>query len=177
MNDSLFGAFCQFTQHFLGSRSILSHGTSRIHGFEFANQGVLGIWEGLRPLPRNPSLDRAPTHEPQQSYEIEASFLSLPDEDPDGYRTPNRRRRRRSFRRSHSPTDQLHGDFAAAVHTLNIRRGYDRASVAKISASTLKLAQRRFCLSLCGWNQGEDELLKATTKCVTTVACHNRLFT
>ena len=127
---------------------------------------MLGIWEGLQPIPHTPSLEHDPALEPQQSHEVDTSLLSLPDEDGDGYRTPGRRRRRRSLRRSHSPIDQLHGDFAAAVHTLNIRRGYDRASVAKIPIPTSRLAQRRFCLSLCGWNQGDDELLRATAKCV-----------
>ena len=125
----------------------------------------MGIWEGLQPVPRTPSLERDPTLELQQSLEVESSLLSLPDDDGDGYRTPGRRRRRRSLRRSHSPVDQLHGDFAAAVHTLNIRRGYDRSSVAKISISTQRLAQRRFCLSLCGWNQGDEELLREVTRC------------
>ncbi|KAF8493614.1 hypothetical protein JB92DRAFT_2998338 [Gautieria morchelliformis] len=145
------------------SRNLLSQGASRIHGFEFANQGVLGIWEGLQPVARTPSLERNQNVEPPQVHEGN-TLLSLPDEDADGYRTPNRRRRRRSLRRSHSPLDQLHGDFSAAVHALNIRRGYDRASVAKISVSTSRLAQRRFCLSLCGWNQGDDELLRAVAR-------------
>jgi SEA/GATOR complex protein SEA4/MIOS len=152
----------------LGSRSFLSFGTSRVHGFEFANQGVLGIWEGLQPLPRTPSLDHGSDTEPPPPREVETTLLVFTDEDGDGYRTPGRRRRRRSLRRSHSPADQLHGDFAAAVHTLNLRRGYDRTSIAKISASTSRLAQRRFCLSLCGWNQGDDELLRATTRCVAS---------
>jgi len=148
------------------SKHLLSYEASRIHGFDFANQGVLGIWEGLQPTPRTPSLERDPTIEQPQSHDVEFSLLSLPHDDTDGYRTPGRQRRRRSLRRSHSPADQLHGDFAAAVHTLNIRRGYDRASVAKISAPTSKLAQRRLCLTLCGWNQGDDELLRATTRSV-----------
>jgi hypothetical protein len=98
------------------------------------------------------------------NLEIETSMLTLPDDEGDGYRS--RHKFRRSSRRNQSPSDQLHGDFAAAVHTLNIRRGYDRASVARISASTSKTAQRRFCLTLCGWNQGDDELMRATSRYV-----------
>jgi len=145
------------------SKYLLSYGTSRIHGFDFANQGVLGIWEGFQPASRTTSLERDLRIEQPTGRDVEPSLLSLPEERA-GYSTPGRQRRRRSLRRNHSPADQLHGDFAAAVHILNNRRGYDRASVTKISAPTSRLAQRRFCLTLCGWNQGDDELLRATTR-------------
>ncbi|KAF8530402.1 hypothetical protein BU17DRAFT_36281 [Hysterangium stoloniferum] len=144
------------------SRTVLSSGPSQIHGYEFANQGVLGIWEGFPPATRAPSVEPDPKFEALR-HEIETSLLALRDGEGDGYRTPSRHKSHRSVRRNQSPADQLHGDFAAAVHTLNTRRGYDRATVAKIPASTSKTAQRRFCLTLCGWNQGDEELIRVAS--------------
>lgn len=166
-----------YSSPILDSKHLLSYGGSRIHGFDFANQGVLGIWEGFQPVSRTTSSERDLGIGHPMGRNVQPSLLALPDSE--GYGTVGRHRRKRSLRRSHSPADQLHGDFVAAVHTLNNRRGYDRASVTKISAPTSKLAQRRFCLTLCGWNQGDDELLRATGRCVHSYSSsdHVAIFT
>src|SRR5947209_5190328 len=102
-----------------GSRHILA-GNSRVHGFEFANQGVLGIWEGFSPLARPSSVERDSDLESARADL--ANLFVHEQEDEDGYRTPGRpsHRSRRSLRRNQSPNDQLLGDFAAAVHALNL---------------------------------------------------------
>ncbi|KIJ49393.1 hypothetical protein M422DRAFT_777349 [Sphaerobolus stellatus SS14] len=143
------------------SRHILA-GNSRVHGFEFANQGVLGIWEGFTPMARPSSVERDSDFE---SARADLANLFVHDEDEEGYRTPGRHNHRnRRLRRTQSPSDQSLGDFAAAVHALNLRRGYDRTVVARVAVASNKLAQRRFCLTLCGWNYGDDELMRAAAR-------------
>jgi len=87
----------------------------------------------------------------------------------DGYRTPRRTRGGRRMRRNESPADGALGDFAAAVHALNLRKsggagGSGYGGVARVAAHTGKIAQRRFCLTLCGWNYGDEELMRAATR-------------
>ncbi|TFK24770.1 hypothetical protein FA15DRAFT_618942 [Coprinopsis marcescibilis] len=142
------------------SRELLCNPTPRLHGFDFAFQGLAGIWEGLQPSsPQAPpnSVDDTPiavqrsllldvpgslpTHHSQQSSSAGGVGTS---------------------RRSHSPADDLYGNWNAVLAVLIERRGVDKTSW-KPSLPTTKLAQRQLALQLCGWSL-RDEELKAAVK-------------
>ncbi|KAJ7762788.1 hypothetical protein DFH07DRAFT_404320 [Mycena maculata] len=115
--------------------------TPRLHGYDFSHQGIMGIWEGFPPLNGEP--DPAATAQP-----VHRDLLGILDD------TPSRSR----SRRSHSPADDLHGNFHAALSALALRGG-DKPSVWKFHAvSTSKALQRQVALQLCGWSLREDDL-------------------
>ncbi|KAJ7499365.1 hypothetical protein FB451DRAFT_1118430 [Mycena latifolia] len=123
--------------------------TPRLHGYDFSHQGIMGIWEGFAPLDATP--------------QVETSLLLDPATPPahrdlldvrDGTRSRSR------SRRSHSPADDLHGNFHAALSVLALRTGDKSSSSAwKFPAvSTSKALQRQVALQLCGWSLKEDDL-------------------
>ncbi|KAF9462363.1 hypothetical protein BDZ94DRAFT_738933 [Collybia nuda] len=111
--------------------------SSILHGYDFAYQGLQGIWEGLQPLP-NPNLQ--PESGPPNPYL-----------DPPAYY-----HERRSSRHNNTSTDDAYGNFQAALSTLAARRPGDRSW--KPSVSTTKVIQRQIALQLCGWSLRDEEL-------------------
>ncbi|KAJ7667588.1 hypothetical protein DFH06DRAFT_1182943 [Mycena polygramma] len=115
--------------------------TPRLHGYDFSHQGILGIWEGFPPLSTTgETSDPAPP--PHRD------LLDILDG-----------RSRSRSRRSHSPADDLHGNFHAALNALALRSG-DKSSAWKFpSVSSSKILQRQVALQLCGWSLREEDLL------------------
>ncbi|KAJ7477171.1 hypothetical protein B0H11DRAFT_2234647 [Mycena galericulata] len=123
--------------------------TPRLHGYDFSHQGIMGIWEGFPPLalgvPHGEPSILDPTAPP-----IHRDLLDVRD----GTRSRSR------SRRSHSPADDLHGNFHAALTVLALRSGDKPSSSAwKFHAvSTAKALQRQVALQLCGWSLREEDL-------------------
>lgn len=140
--------------HLPDSRELLCSPTPRIHGYDFSYQGLIGIWEGFQPCSpphSNPtSVDDTPT------VVNRSLLLDIP-----GSATSHERQG--SSRRSHSPADDLHGNWAAALTTIAERRGVDR-SLWKPPVPTTKLVQRQVALQLCGWSLKDEELKTAVKR-------------
>ncbi|KAJ7595018.1 hypothetical protein C8J56DRAFT_928212 [Mycena floridula] len=117
------------------SKNFLSNPTSKVHGYEFSYVGLMDIWEGLQPSMVAESED---TH---------VDLLEPPRVSQE---------RHGNIRRSRSPADDLHGDFHAALRSLNTRRGMDRHAW-KPNVATKKLLERQIALQLVGWSFKDDE--------------------
>lgn len=135
---------------FLDSREIACTPTSRINGYDFSNQGLMGIWEGFEALPQ-PSEPRD-TSLPSDSYltppafdSSSASALGLPSA------------------LSRSFEDVSYGDFNVAINVILSRQGIEKQSWSP-ALRTNKLSQRELALQLCGWYLRGDELSDAIKK-------------
>ncbi|KAJ6627385.1 hypothetical protein B0H10DRAFT_2161088 [Mycena sp. CBHHK59/15] len=116
--------------------------TPRLHGYDFSHQGIMGIWEGLVPVTKG-----------------EPPLLPDPVAFPPVHKDLLDARSRSRSRRSHSPADDLHGNFQAALAVLALRSG-DKSSASRFPAvSSAKPLQRQVALQLCGWSLREDELM------------------
>ncbi|KAJ7087262.1 hypothetical protein B0H15DRAFT_843273 [Mycena belliarum] len=122
--------------------------TPRLHGYDFSYQGIMGIWEGFTALNATPQPGPSVSLEPASS----SGHRDLLD-------VRNGRSRSRS-RRSHSPADDLHGNFHAALSALAVRTGdKSAASTWRFPAvSTAKPLHRQVALQLCGWSLKEEDL-------------------
>ncbi|KAJ7163782.1 hypothetical protein C8R43DRAFT_988631 [Mycena crocata] len=122
--------------------------TPRLHGYDFSHQGILSIWEGFAPL------DVAtPRGEP--SMLLDAGTVPTVHRDLLDVRDDARSRSR--SRRSHSPADDLHGNFHAALAALALRSG-DKSAWKFLAVSSSKTLQRQVALQLCGWSLKEADL-------------------
>ncbi|KAJ7179577.1 hypothetical protein C8R46DRAFT_1074139 [Mycena filopes] len=121
--------------------------TPRMHGYDFSHQGILGIWEGFAPL-----AVVTPHAEPQILPEIHAPPIHR-----DRLDIRDGRSRSRS-RRSHSPADDLHGNFHAALSALALRGGDKTSGWNFPAVSSAKILQRQVALQLCGWSLKEEDL-------------------
>ncbi|RDB16246.1 SEH-associated protein 4 [Hypsizygus marmoreus] len=121
------------------SHEYLSVPKSVIHGFDFAYQGLLGIWEGFPPLPAAQQPDPGP-------------YLDTPP-----YPPPYDRRN--GSRYPLTSQDEVLGNFQAALAALAGRRTGDRPW--KPTVATAKGLQRQIALQLCGWSLREEELASA----------------
>lgn len=147
---------------FTDSRELVCSPTSRLHGYEFSNQGLLGLWEGFAPLPQVPEtqsfgvLDGILTIPTTSSVDASLSPLST-----SAVLDPLTRMRQ-------LPDDFAYGDFTSAVAALCARRtGSERPWRAHVR--TNKLEQRQFALYLCEWGIGEEELnhtIRKQVRCV-----------
>ncbi|KAK7061340.1 zinc-ribbon-16 domain-containing protein [Favolaschia claudopus] len=119
--------------------------TPRLHGYDFSHQGIMGIWEGFPPVVAPGDSQALP----------EAGAVAPTHRDLLGIRDGRSRSR---SRRSHSPADDLHGNFHAALTALTLRSG-DRTSTWKFhSVTSNKFLQRQVALQLCGWSLKEEDL-------------------
>ncbi|KAH7928941.1 hypothetical protein BV22DRAFT_1030156 [Leucogyrophana mollusca] len=123
--------------------------TPRLHGYDFSNQGLIGIWESFPPISQLPetgshTLSGAVSPSSQAlSFDSSQSISSLSMLNNS---IPNR-----------SVEDPSHGDFRAAVLAINSRHETER-SPWKPSIYTNRLEQRQLALQLCGWSLKEDDL-------------------
>lgn len=149
----------------LHSHELLSLPTPRLHGYDLSYQGLQGIWDGIPPM----AIQSQPLlAEDTPVAGLRPLLLDLP---PPGFSSHpsyssssgNVLQERQTPRRSHSPVDDLHGNWQAALATLASRRSADRSSW-KPTVATAKLVQRQIALQLCGWSLREDELKAAIKK-------------
>ncbi|KAF7424357.1 hypothetical protein PC9H_009664 [Pleurotus ostreatus] len=116
------------------SREILCTPTARVGNHDFTYEGLLGIWEGFRPMSNQPT-------EPSTAEDL----LGAP-----GSRS----------RRSRSPNGRTLSAFHTALTELAARRNVHHSDW-KPTISTSKLLQRQIALDLCGWSLKQDDLSKA----------------
>ncbi|KAG1739334.1 hypothetical protein EDB19DRAFT_1828902 [Suillus lakei] len=137
------------------SRELVCSPTSRLHGYEFSNQGLSGLWEGFAPLPQVPESSAS-------SFSVLDGLLTIPQISPgDSSLSPLSTPAVLDplTRMRQQPDDLAYGDFTAAVAALCARRtsGSERPWRPPVR-NTEKLEQRQFALHLCGWGVGEEEM-------------------
>lgn len=135
---------------FPDSREIACIPTSRVHGYDFSNQGLMGIWEGFQALPQS--------SESRNSASLPNLRLAPPALDSSSGST---RGLPSTF--SQSFEDLSYGDFNAAITAILSRQGIEKTSWSP-ALRTNKSAQRELSLQLCGWYLGGDELSDAVKK-------------
>ncbi len=124
-----------------------------LNGFNFANQGIQGIWEGFQ----STIADAPPSNSPR----------GLPLLEPlaavEGVKTISRSQSRRGRNRTDVPSD-----FAAALLLLSAYHKTDTATLEssdwKPTVPTTKLTQRQFALQLCGWSLKNEDISAVINK-------------
>ncbi|TBU61554.1 hypothetical protein BD310DRAFT_872921 [Dichomitus squalens] len=133
-----------------------------IEGYNFAYQGLIGIWEGFRPIRPSPPSGQPTPRMPARSALFDGPSAS-PLLIPSSLELPPRpSSKHTSRRRNQVPTSSLPEDFLNAIDELNMRSG--SSETWKPSVSTARLSQRRFALQLCGWSLAQDDLARAIQK-------------
>ncbi|EGO25930.1 hypothetical protein SERLADRAFT_415303 [Serpula lacrymans var. lacrymans S7.9] len=135
------------------SRDILSTPTSRLHGYEFSHQGLLGIWEGFPPVPQHQVSVSAPTF---TSFHTSPSRLGLENSQSSLLSVLTGL----SEKQTYGSEIVVQSDFQSAIADLCTRREIDKTSW-KPTVSTNKLEQRQLALQLCGWSLREEDLALA----------------
>ncbi|KAH9948641.1 hypothetical protein B0H21DRAFT_732415 [Amylocystis lapponica] len=136
------------------AQQLLALPNSRLEGYNFANHGLQGIWDGLRAVPQPPPASTPRMTERNTLFDTPTMTTNaLP---PEPHATPIARH---NSRRSQVTTAAMSEDFLAAIATLNERSGAQL--VWRPSAHTIRLSQRQLALQLCGWSLAEDDLALA----------------
>jgi hypothetical protein len=108
----------------------------------------MGIWEGFSPVNVTPHVEPSLLLDPVTT----PAHRDLLDVREDAHS-------RSRSRRSHSPADDLHGNFHAALLALALRSGDKSSSTWKFPAvSTSRALQRQVALQLCGWSLKDEDL-------------------
>ncbi|KAI0041298.1 hypothetical protein FA95DRAFT_1526764 [Auriscalpium vulgare] len=131
------------------SRRMLAGPASRFNGYNFSNQGLLGIWEGFPSSIPNPAPSAVPSPIPR-------GLLLDPSTAVDASQDLSRSRSRRG-----RPRTEVLTEFASAILMLGAYRQLDVALDAtgwKPGVPTAKLIQRRFALHLCGWYSKDEDV-------------------
>ncbi|KAI6037567.1 hypothetical protein EDC04DRAFT_2702091 [Pisolithus marmoratus] len=146
----------------LHSRGLLCFPTSRIHGYDFSNQGLQGIWDGFPAPPRaaaarNKSTISLPAELHSTSFETTAA-----DTNSSGTPSPT------DFPgllgvSSQTTEDVFYGDFDGAVGLLLSRQNPARLPLSP-SLRTKKTKRRQFALQLCGWSLADEDLSSVIQK-------------
>lgn len=127
------------------ARQMLEGPAIRLNGYNFANQGLRGIWEGFLPSIAN----IVPSGSPQAGL-LEPLVV-------EGVQSISRSQSRRGKSRTDMPSD-----FAAALLLLSAYHKTDAAALEsadwKPTVSTAMLTQRRFALQLCGWSLKNEDI-------------------
>ena len=136
------------------SKHLLTFGSSKVHGIDFSYQGILGIWEGLEastPHEMASLLDSLDLASPSESSQNISKELG-PTVDVNASLRP-----RPSAKHSQRLGDGFHGNYSAALNTLNSRTNSDKTSW-KPTVHTEKPQQRKLALALCDWRVDADEI-------------------
>lgn len=142
------------TTPLLDSLQILNFGGSRLHGFDFAYQGVEGLWGGLEPFSSRDldsqleGLDLAGTlsgsplvqGELSPGLDISSSIASP------------------FFSSRGSPSD-FQGNYAAALNILIANADADK-NIWKPTVHSVRMPHRRLALALINFRIDEEELAK-----------------
>ncbi|KAI0699871.1 hypothetical protein C8T65DRAFT_742322 [Cerioporus squamosus] len=134
-----------------------------IEGYNFAYQGLSGIWEGFKPVRPSPPSGQPTPRLPMRSTLFDGPTAS-PLLAPLSLEVPPHRSssKHTGRKRSQAPASNLPEDFLAAIEELNARSGNTESAAAwKPSVATGRLSQRRFALQLCGWSLAQDDLARA----------------
>ena len=141
--------------------------TSRLYGYDFSYQGLLGIWEGFNPSSASVHMQHFSEGTPIPGQR--SLLLDLPVGQVQHSRAGStgsgghESQKNASSHRSHSPADDLlFGSWSAALHSLAARRR-DHSSW-KPTVPTDKLVQRQIALQVCGWSVREEELSAAVKR-------------
>ncbi|KAF8134417.1 hypothetical protein EV363DRAFT_1562004 [Boletus edulis] len=129
------------------SREITCTPTSRIHGYDFSNQGLMGVWEGFQALPQlsKPRGSVSLLTDLRPAFDPGSASSSLPT----------------AF--SQSFEDLSYGDFNAAITAILSRQGVEKTYWSP-AIRTNKSAQRELALQMCRWYLKGDELSDAIKK-------------
>ncbi|KAI9507918.1 hypothetical protein F5148DRAFT_1276009 [Russula earlei] len=132
------------------ARRMLEGPAIRLNGYNFANQGILGIWEGFD--------SSIPEAAPSNSFLLDPLVV-------EGISSMSRTQSRRG---KHSVV--VPSDFTAALLLLSAS-AYHKTDAAtlestewKPTVSTAKLVQRRFALQLCGWSLKNEDISAVINK-------------
>ncbi|KAI0630074.1 hypothetical protein C8Q77DRAFT_1219729 [Trametes polyzona] len=144
------------------TQRLLSFPTPLVEGYNFAYQGLLGIWEGFRATRIHP-----PSNQPTPRMLGRSTLFDGPAASPKlaplSLEVPHRSSSKHSAgrKRSRPPTTALPEDFILAIEELNERSGSSESVASwRPSVETARLAQRRFALQLCGRSLAHDDLAR-----------------
>lgn len=134
------------------ARRLLEVPAVHLNGYNFANQGIQGIWEGfLSSIP-----EAAPSNSPGAVALLEPLVV-------EGVQSISRSQSRRGRNRADLPSD-----FAAALLLLSAYHKTDAVALEssdwKPTVSTTKLTQRQFALQLCGWSLKNEDISAVINK-------------
>jgi hypothetical protein len=172
------------------TQQLLGTPEAKTLGFDFALQGLIGIWEGLpflgpAPTPNayTPSpLPASASASPLMSQRIlvdgeslnltpSPSLLSFPSAHPPHRSSSLQGRRNKPPRRAISPSGATYGNYQDAVIAILTRQplaGHEKEKHTpawRPAVRTDKMAQRRLALALSGWNAGQENPSLSTKKC------------
>ena len=137
------------------SKHLLTFGSSKVHGIDFSYQGILGIWEGLEastPYEMASLLESLDLASPPEA--TQSSKELGPSVDVNASLRP-----RPSARQTQRIADGFHGNYSAALNTLNSRSNLEKTSW-KPTVHTEKAQQRKLALALCDWRVDQDEITR-----------------
>lgn len=146
----------------LHSRDLLCYPASRVHGYDFSNQGLQGIWNGF------PALPRVAAAKTKSTISLPAELLSTSFEttttDANSSGTPSPTDIPGLLGTSpQSAEDVFYGDFDAAVGLLLSQQNPMRLPSSP-SCRTKRAKQRQFAIQLCGWSLADEDLSSAIKK-------------
>jgi WD repeat-containing protein mio len=136
------------------SRRMLEGPSVRLNGYNFANQGIQGIWEGFPPS--------IPEAVPSSSPPPAAPGPLLDPLVVEGIQSISRSQSRRGGQRTEASSN-----FVAALLLLS---AYHEGAATLESADwkptvpTAKLIQRQFALQLCGWSLKNEDISTVINK-------------
>lgn len=144
------------TDNLIDSKHLLTFGSSKVHGIDFSYQGILGIWEGLEastPYEMASLLDSLDLASPPEASQA-SKELSLSIDVTASLRP------RPSARQTQRMGDGFHGNYSAALNTLNSRSNGEKTSW-KPTVHSEKTQQRKLALALCDWKVDQDEIARS----------------
>jgi WD repeat-containing protein mio len=137
------------------SRRMLEGPSVRLNGFNFANQGIQGIWEGFPPS--------IPEAVPSSSPPPPAPGPLLDPLVVEGIQSISRSQSRRGGQRT-----EVSSNFVAALLLLSAYHETGTATLEsadwKPTVSSAKLIQRQFALQLCGWSLKNEDISTVINK-------------
>lgn len=144
-----------------------------MHGIDFSFQGILGIWEGLQASQSQDmislldGLDLAAPSELTTNVAVDSPHLGV---DVNASLRP-----RLNTNKSQRIVDGFHGNYNAALNTLNSRSNLNSDKFAfKSSVHTDKIQRRKLALALCNWKAGDEEIARSVRPCILLRITHRR---